>query len=47
MAEMEVDFFRRGIIGDWVNYLDGQQSQLIDEREREVKQKYGIVFQYE
>ena len=50
MAEIEVgvsDFFRRGIIGDWVNYLDGQQSQLIDEREREVKQKYGIVFQYE
>ncbi len=46
MEPMVKDFMRKGIIGDWTNYFNDEQSQLIDEKAKEVEEKYGIKFQY-
>ncbi len=35
-------FFRKGKMGDWVNWLSEEQSDLIDARVKEVKDKYGL-----
>ena len=45
VGAMPVDmplFFRKGKMGDWVNWLSEEQSNLIDARVKEVKDKYGL-----
>ncbi len=46
MEPMAKDFIRKGIVGDWTNYFNDGQSQLINEKAKEVEEKYGMKFQY-
>ncbi len=46
LEPMAKDFIRKGIVGDRTNYFNDEQSQLIDEKAKEVEEKHGIKFQY-
>ena len=37
-------FFRKGEVGDHVNFMTDEESALVDTRCKEVKDKYGLVF---
>ncbi len=43
-SELMENFIRKGIIGDWVNYLSEDQRSFVDSKVIEVHEKYGITF---
>ncbi len=43
-SEVAENFIRKGIMGDWVNYMSEGQRALVDARVKEVQDKYGITF---
>ncbi len=43
-SEIMDNFMRKGVIGDWVNYMNKDQRALVDSRAKEVQEKYGITF---
>ena len=43
-SEVVENFIRKGIVGDWVNYMSEDQRALVDCRVKEVQEKYGITF---
>ncbi len=43
-SEIMDNFIRKGIVGDWVNFMSEDQRALVDSRAKEVREKYGITF---
>ncbi len=43
-SELMDNFMRKGVIGDWVNFMSEDQRALVDSRAKEVHEKYGITF---
>ncbi len=43
-SEMVENFIRKGIVGDFVNYMSEDQRALVDCRVKETCEKYGITF---
>ncbi len=43
-SETLKNFIRKGVIGDWVNYMNEDQRSFIDCKVKEVQEKYGITF---
>ena len=39
-------FFRKGIVGDWHNYLTKEMSDYIDEECKTKLEPQGLVFKY-
>ena len=40
-------FYRKGKVGDWVNYFNEEQSQMFDEKSRQYFDPIGLAFEYE
>ena len=43
-SEIVENFLRKGIVGDWVNYMCEDQRVLVDCRVKEACEKHGITF---
>ena len=42
--EVSEGFMRKGVMGDWVNYMSEDQRSKVDSKIKEVQEKYGIAF---
>ncbi|KAG1682538.1 Sulfotransferase 1C2A [Nymphon striatum] len=42
VPNVEGNFFRKGVIGDWKNYFDDEQTKRLNQRFNEYDEKYGI-----
>ncbi|KAG1682537.1 Sulfotransferase 1C2A [Nymphon striatum] len=42
VANLQGDFFRKGVIGDWKNYFDDEKTKRLNQKFNEYDEKYGI-----
>ena len=43
-SHMAKNFIRKGIVGDWANFMSEERRAFVDSRAKEVQEKYGITF---